>query len=66
VQEIASRDYFFTFLSIAPLWVITLGALGLYDRNVRNNRTNETLKLFIGSFIGIIIAIIRAHLIDTW
>ncbi len=57
VQEIASRDYFFTFLSIAPLWVITLGALGLYDRNVRNNRTNETLKLFIGSFIGILLVI---------
>ena len=57
VAEIAARDFFFTFLSIAPFWVITRGALGLYDRNIRNNRTNETIKLLIGSFIGILLVI---------
>lgn len=57
IVEIAARDFFITFLSVAPLWIITLGALGLYDRNIRNNRTNETVKLLIGSFIGILLVI---------
>ncbi len=57
VEQVAASDYFFTFLAIAPLWIITLGALGLYDRNIRNKRTNETLKLLVGSFIGILLII---------
>jgi len=44
-------------LSIAPLWIATLAALGLYDRNIRNKRASETIKLFIGSFIGILLII---------
>lgn len=57
VAQVAASDYFFTFLAIAPFWIITLGALGLYDRNIRNKRTNETLKLLVGSFIGILLII---------
>lgn len=57
VSQVAATDYFFTFLAIAPFWIITLGALGLYDRNIRNKRTNETLKLLVGSFIGILLII---------
>lgn len=57
IQEIAARDFLITFLSIAPFWIMTLGALGLYDRNIRNNRTNETVKLLVGSFIGILLVI---------
>ncbi len=57
VEQVAAKDYFLTFITIAPFWVITLGALGLYDRNIRNKRTNETIKLFVGSFIGILLII---------
>ncbi|OGL32335.1 UDP-phosphate galactose phosphotransferase [Candidatus Saccharibacteria bacterium RIFCSPHIGHO2_12_FULL_42_8] len=57
VSQVAATDYFLTFLAIAPFWIITLGALGLYDRNIRNKRTNETLKLLVGSFIGILLII---------
>ncbi|MDO8335900.1 MAG: sugar transferase [Candidatus Saccharibacteria bacterium] len=57
VEQIAAEDYILTFLSIAPLWIITLAALGLYDRNIRNKRASETIKLFIGSFIGILLII---------
>ncbi len=57
VEQIAAKDYFLTFIAIAPFWIITLGALGLYDRNIRNKRTNETIKLFVGSFIGILLII---------
>lgn len=57
VEQVAARDYFFTFLAIAPFWIATLGALGLYDRNIRNKPASETLKLLIGSFIGILLII---------
>lgn len=57
IVQIAAQDFFITFLSVAPLWIITLGALGLYDRNIRNNKTNETVKLLIGSLIGILLVI---------
>lgn len=57
VEQIAGEDYILTFLSIAPFWIIALAALGLYDRNIRNKRASETVKLFIGSFIGILLVI---------
>lgn len=57
ISQIAAKDFLLTFFSIAPFWIITLAALGLYDRNIRNKRTNETLKLLIGSFIGILLVL---------
>lgn len=57
IEQIAAKDYLLTFLSIAPFWIITLAALGLYDRNIRNKRAGETMKLFVGSFIGILLVL---------
>ena len=57
IEQIAAKDYLLTFLSIAPFWIITLAALGLYDRNIRNKRASETMKLFVGSFIGILLVL---------
>lgn len=57
VEQIGPEEYLLTFLSIAPFWIITLAALGLYDRNIRNKRASETMKLLIGSFIGILLVI---------
>ena len=57
IEQIAAVDYFSTFITIAPLWIVTLAALGLYDKNIRNKRASETLKLLIGSFVGILLVI---------
>ncbi len=57
VTQVYAREYFLTFLYIAPLWVVTLASLGLYDRNIRSRRISEVGKLFIGSFIGILLVI---------
>lgn len=57
VAQIAAEDYFYTFVAIAPFWIITLAALGLYDKNIRNKRANETIKLLVGSFVGILLVI---------
>lgn len=57
VSQIAARDFFVTFLAIAPFWIAILGALGLYDRNIRNKPASETLKILIGSFIGILLIV---------
>lgn len=57
LTQVYAREFFTTFIYIAPLWIIVLASLGLYDRNIRNRRTNEIAKLFIGSFIGILLVI---------
>ena len=64
VAEIASRDFFLTFIAIAPLWIFALASLGLYDQNIRNKRASETIKLLIGSFIGILLVIGYSYVID--
>jgi len=57
IEQIAAIDFFLTFVAIAPFWILTLAALGLYDRNIRNKRTNESLKLLVGSFVGILLVV---------
>jgi exopolysaccharide biosynthesis polyprenyl glycosylphosphotransferase len=64
VAQIAARDFFLTFLSIAPFWTLVLASLGLYDQNIRNKRANETIKLFIGAFIGTLLVIGYSYAID--
>lgn len=57
LTPIYAKEFFLTFLFIAPLWVIVLASLGLYDRNIWNRRLSEVTKLLIGSFIGILLVI---------
>ncbi|MBL8160203.1 sugar transferase [Candidatus Saccharibacteria bacterium] len=48
-------DFFVTALIIAPLWQIIFGFLGLYSSSVYSKRLTEVGRLFIGSFIGILL-----------
>lgn len=57
LTPVYAREFFVTFLYIAPLWIIVLASLGLYDRNIWNRRLGEVTKLLIGSFIGILLVI---------
>lgn len=57
VNQIGAMDFFFTFLQLAPIWVIVLWALGLYSPSVYQKRLLEMGKLAIASFLGILLVI---------
>jgi exopolysaccharide biosynthesis polyprenyl glycosylphosphotransferase len=57
VNEIYAVDFFLTFLAIAPFWILVFASLGLYSSAVYTRRLAEIGKLFIGSFIGILIVL---------
>ena len=57
VTEIAARDYLIAFLYVLPIWLIIFGLLGLYNKNVYENRFSEFGRLLVGCFIGILVAI---------
>jgi exopolysaccharide biosynthesis polyprenyl glycosylphosphotransferase len=57
VAEVRALDFFFIFLMIVPLWLLVFAGLGLYSSNVYSRRMTEIGKLFIGSFVGILIVL---------
>jgi exopolysaccharide biosynthesis polyprenyl glycosylphosphotransferase len=57
VSQVGGFDYFFSFLAIAPFWILIFAALGLYQANTYNRRLAEWSKIAIGSFIGILLVI---------
>lgn len=64
VAQVSALDFFLTFLLIAPLWVLVFASLGLYSSVVYTRRLSEIGKLFVGSFIGILIVLGYAYVTD--
>ncbi len=64
VNEVYALDFLQTFLSIAPIWLLVFVALGLYTSTVYSRRLAEIGKLFIGTFIGILVVIGYAFVVD--
>ncbi|PLS82088.1 sugar transferase, partial [Candidatus Saccharibacteria bacterium] len=64
VNEVYALDFIQTFTSIAPLWLLVFASLGLYTSTVYSRRLVEWTKLLIGSFIGILIVLGYAFVID--
>ena len=64
VNEVYAVDFFITFCAVAPLWVLAFASLGLYSSQIRMRRLSEVGKLFVGSFIGILIVLGYAFVID--
>lgn len=57
IEFISAKDYLIAFLYILPTWIITFGFLGLYSKNVFENRFSEFARLLVGCFLGILVAI---------
>lgn len=57
LHTVYAEDYLFSFMIIAPVWIIIFASLGLYSANVYNRRLIEWAKLFLGSFMGILLII---------
>ncbi len=64
VNQITALDFFNTFLILLPFWVLTLWAIGLYSPQVYQRRLTEYGKLFVASFVGILLVIGYAFVID--
>jgi exopolysaccharide biosynthesis polyprenyl glycosylphosphotransferase len=60
-----AHDYLVTFSALLPIWMITLSSLGLYSPNVYIKRLTEIGKLFIASFIGILLMIGYGYMTGT-
>lgn len=64
VSEVYAVEFFTTFLLLLPFWFLTFLSLGLYSPQVYQKRLTEYGKIMIGSFIGILIVIGYAFVID--
>lgn len=57
LHKITAFEYFLTFLWLLPFWLIVFWSLGLYSPRVYMRRLTEMSKVFIGSFLGILLVI---------
>ena len=57
ITNISAIDFVSVFLLLIPFWILVFGSLGLYRPDVYQKRMREMRKLFIGSFIGILLVI---------
>lgn len=64
LNEIYAVEYFTTFLTVVPLWIVVFASLGLYANSVRTKRFIEIGKLLIGSIIGILIILGYSYVIN--
>lgn len=64
VNQISAIDFFITFVTLLPFFIITFWSLGLYAPRVYQKRLTEFGKLAIGSFIGILLVIGYAYVVD--
>lgn len=63
VNQISARDFFMTFVTLLPFFLITFWSLGLYSPRVYQKRLTEFGKLIIGSFISILLILGYSYVI---
>jgi len=57
VAPVYALDYLQTVLTLLPFWIITFAFLGLYSAGVYNRRLFEWSRIFVGTFVGILLLI---------
>lgn len=57
VHTISAFDYFKTFITVLPLWILVHAFIGLYRQSVYDRRFTELGHLLVGSFLGILVVI---------
>lgn len=55
--QVYALDYFWSFLIVAPFWLLIFAMLGLYSSGVYNRRLTEWSRIVVGVFIGILLVI---------
>lgn len=64
-SPIEAHTYIGIVASLLPLWVLIFALLGLYNARIHENRFSELGRLFVGSFIGIMLVISYSYLTNT-
>lgn len=57
IEQIPALDYFYAVAVVLPLWILVHATVGLYNPGVYEKRFAEIGRLFIGSFLGILVVI---------
>jgi len=57
IEQIPALEYLRAFIVVLPLWILVHAFIGLYNPKVYENRFSEIGRLFIGSFMGILVVI---------
>ncbi len=57
LEQIPSEAYLYGFLTVLPLWIVVNAFIGLYSKNIYDNRFKELGRLIIGSFLGILVVV---------
>lgn len=65
VEQITANEFLATSLLIIPFWLVVFAFLGLYSGRVYTKRLTEWGRLFIGSFVGILIVLGFSFVIDA-
>ncbi len=64
IEQIPAETYLYGFLAVLPLWILLHAFVGLYSRDVYDNRFREFGRLIIGSGVGILVIIGYDFVID--
>lgn len=64
IEQIPAETYLLGFLTVLPLWILVHGVIGLYRREVYENRFREFGQLIIGSVLGMLVVIGYDFVID--
>ncbi|HEU5122297.1 MAG TPA: exopolysaccharide biosynthesis polyprenyl glycosylphosphotransferase [Candidatus Saccharimonadales bacterium] len=57
VSQVYAEQFFLTFITLAPFWILIFASLGLYQSTTYNRRLVEWGKIAVGAFIGILLVI---------
>lgn len=57
IEQIPALEYLKAFLTVLPLWILVHAFIGLYSPAAYERRFSEIGRLFIGSFLGILVVI---------
>jgi exopolysaccharide biosynthesis polyprenyl glycosylphosphotransferase len=56
-HQISASTYIQAFFVLVPIWILMFGLIGLYRGDINEKRFTEVGRIFIGSFIGILLII---------
>jgi len=57
LHTVYAREYFESFLTVAPVWILIFASLGLYSSHTYTRRLVEWSRIVLGSVIGILLII---------
>ena len=64
IEPIPAETFLYGFLTVLPLWILVHTFIGLYRKEVYDNRFTEFGRLILGSFIGMLVVIGYDFVID--